>query len=223
MGWAQKHKGAVACLLVAVALLIDQALKVWVKTHMALGDRIEITPWCYLNFIENNGMAWGMTFFNKYVLSSFRLVAIVFIAWYLHRVVRQGRRLRYVVFLSMILAGAAGNVIDSLFYGLVFSASTPYTVAAFVPFGTGYGHLLTGKVVDMFWFPLIDTWLPSWLPFFGGTHFTFFDPVCNWADFNVTIGVVCLLVFCRKDLEYHAPEAGKAPAPAGDKEKGKVE
>ena len=193
--------GKLAILLVLVILVIDQIIKIEVKTNMSLGQAIHITDWFYIDFVENNGMAYGMAFINKLVLSILRLVAITVIARYIWKVVKQGMRTRYVVFLSMILAGAMGNMLDSMFYGLIFNASTPFTVASFVPFGTGYADFLTGKVVDMFYFPLIATTYPEWFPFKGGEQFIFFSPVFNFADASISVGVVCLLLFCRKELE----------------------
>ena len=194
-------EGRLAILLVIVILIIDQVIKIEVKTSMSLGEAIHVTDWFYIDFVENNGMAYGMTFINKLVLSILRLVAITVIARYIWKVVKQGMRTRYIVFLSMILAGAMGNMIDSMFYGLIFNASTPFTVASFVPFGTGYADFLTGKVVDMFYFPLIVTTYPEWFPFKGGEQFIFFSPVFNFADASISVGVVCLLLFCRKELE----------------------
>lgn len=193
--------GKLAILLVLVILVIDQIIKIEVKTNMSLGQAIHITDWFYIDFVENNGMAYGMTFINKLFLSLLRLVAIGVIGWYMYKVVKQGVRTRYVVFLSMILAGAAGNMVDSMFYGLIFDASTPFSISSFVPFGTGYADFLTGKVVDMFYFPLIVTTYPDWFPIKGGDEFIFFSPVFNFADASISVGVACLLLFCRKELE----------------------
>ena len=193
--------GKLAILLVLVILVIDQIIKIEVKTNMSLGQAIHITDWFYIDFVENNGMAYGMTFINKLFLSLLRLVAIGVIGWDMYKVVKQGVRTRYVVFLSMILAGAAGNMVDSMFYGLIFNALTPFGISSFVPFGTGYADFLTGKVVDMFYFPLIVTTYPDWFPIKGGDDFIFFSPVFNFADASISVGVACLLLFCRKELE----------------------
>ncbi len=205
MGKTNKHEwmtdGRLALLLVVAILVIDQVIKVAVKTSMTLGESIRITNWFYITFVENNGMAWGMTFVNKLFLSVLRIVAVSAIGWFIWQTVKQKGRTRYVVFLSMVLAGAAGNIFDSLFYGLVFSASSPFYVAYLVPFGTGYADVLMGKVVDMFYFPIFHATWPSWLPVWGGEEFTFFSPVFNFADSCITVGVICLLLFCRKDLE----------------------
>lgn len=187
--------------LIFCILLIDQVLKVYIKTSMMLGESIHITDWFYIDFVENPGMAYGMTFINKLVLSLLRIVVISVICFYLHKVIKQGARLRYVLFLSMIVAGAIGNIVDSMFYGLIFSESTPFSVATLVPFGTGYEDFLKGKVVDMFYFPIVQSTYPNWFPFKGGEDFIFFSPVFNFADACISVGVVCLLLFCRKDLE----------------------
>lgn len=193
--------GWLAIAIVVAVLVIDQIIKVWVKTHMCLGESIHVTDWFYIDFVENNGMAFGATFFNKLVLSLFRAVAIVAICWYVWKVCRSEHRRGYVIVLAFIVAGAAGNMVDSLFYGLIFNASSPYYVSYLVPFGHGYAGFLTGKVVDMFYFPLIVSHYPEWMPWVGGEDFVFFSPVFNFADACITCGVIALLLFCRKDLE----------------------
>lgn len=190
----------VAVLLIVVLLVIDQVIKIAVKTNMHLYESIWIADWFQIHFIENNGMAFGLSFINKYVLTIFRIVAVTLIAVYLHRQIGQGARTLYVVLLSMLLAGAAGNIIDSMFYGEIFAASSPFYVSYFVPFGQGYSGFLTGKVVDMFYFPLIVSTWPEWMPFVGGEDFIFFSPVFNFADACVSVSVVALLLFCRKEL-----------------------
>ena len=193
-------KGRLAVILVAAILLIDQAIKIWVKTHMALHESIHITNWFYIAFIENNGMAYGFQFGSKLLLSLFRIVAISALGYYVWLQVRRNARTGYIVTLSMILAGAIGNLIDCMFYGLVFEASTAYSVAGFVPFGDGYSTFLMGKVVDMFYFPLIVTTYPDWFPVYGGEEFVFFSPVFNFADSSISVGVVALLLFFRKEI-----------------------
>ena len=192
--------GQLAWLIIIVALLIDQIIKIEVKTSMYLGESIHITDWFYISFIENNGMAFGMTFFNKLVLSLFRIVAISAIAIYIYKVIKRPHRVGYVVCLSLIIAGAAGNMFDSMFYGLIFCASSPFYLSEFVTFGTGYAPFLQGKVVDMFYFPLIKGTWPSWMPFWGGDDFIFFSPVFNFADACVSVGVIILLLFYRREM-----------------------
>ena len=189
-----------AVLLVVVSIAIDQIIKIWVKTSMTLHESIRVTEWFYISFIENNGMAYGMQIGSKLALSLFRVVAISLLAYYLWLQVRRHARTGYIVCLSMVLAGAIGNLIDCMFYGLVFSASSVHYTSYFVPFGTGYASFLMGKVVDMFYFPLIVTTWPEWVPLWGGQEFIFFSPVFNFADANISVGVVLLLLFYRKEI-----------------------
>ncbi len=193
--------GMLAIALIFILLVIDQTIKVLVKTNMELGQSIHITDWFQILFIENNGMAYGMTFFNKLVLSLFRIVAIGAIGFYLWRVVHTKHKRGYVVALAMVLAGAAGNIFDSMFYGLVFDQSTYFSVSQVVPFGTGYASFLYGRVVDMFYFPLIVTHYPDWFPFHAGDEFIFFSPVFNFADACISVSVVAIFLFYRQELE----------------------
>ena len=186
-----------AVLVVFAVLLIDQAIKIWVKTSMTLHESIHVTDWFYITFIENNGMAFGMQLGSKIILSLFRVIAISALGYYIWLEVKRQAKTGYIVCLSFILAGAAGNLIDCMFYGLVFNASSPYYLSYFVPFGTGYAPFLMGKVVDMFYFPLIETEWPLWMPFVGGEHFVFFSPVFNFADSCISVSVVWLLLFYR--------------------------
>ena len=188
--------------MVIVLLVIDQIIKLYIKTHFCLGESVRVTDWFYIEFVENNGMAWGMSFIGKFWLSLLRTAAIVALIWYLHRIISQGKhRLLYVVLVALVLTGAVGNMIDSMFYGLMFAASSPYYVSYSVPFGEGYAPFLMGKVVDMFRFPFFSYTWPEWVPFFGGQHGTFFDPVFNFADACVSVGIIALLLFCRPELE----------------------
>lgn len=190
----------VPILLVIAILLIDQVIKIWVKTHMTLHEQIDIFPWFKILFIENNGMAYGMEIGSKLVLSIFRIVAIGVLGWYIGQQVKRKARWGYIVCLSMVLAGAAGNIVDSMFYGLLFNASSEYYTSYFVPFGTGYAPFLMGKVVDMFYFPIIVTTWPDWVPMVGGHPYVFFSPVFNFADSSITVGVILLLLFYRKEI-----------------------
>ena len=188
-------------LLVIAILCIDQTIKIWVKTSMSLSESIHITDWFYINFIENNGMAYGMQIGSKLALSLFRVGAIGVLSWYIwQQVHKPGTRWGYIVFLTMVLAGAAGNLIDCMFYGLCFSPSSYYEVSQYVGFGNGYAPFLMGKVVDMFYFPLIETTYPEWFPFYGGERFVFFSPVFNFADASISVGVVVLLLFYRREI-----------------------
>lgn len=195
-------KAWIAIAIVIAILLIDQIIKIEVKTNMTLGEAKRVTDWFYIEFIENNGMAYGMKFINKLVLSLFRLFAIGFIGYYLAKIIKKNEApIGYIVLIAMVLAGAAGNLIDCLFYGLIFDASTPFTVSQFVPFGEGYSTFLHGKVVDMFYLPIIQTTWPEWMPYVGGSEYVFFSPVFNFADACISVGVVALLLFYRKQLE----------------------
>jgi len=189
-----------AVLIVAAVLVVDQIIKIWVKTHMTLHEQIEILSWFKIVFIENNGMAYGMEIGSKLVLSLFRVVAICVLGWYIAKQVKQRARWGYIVCLSMVLAGAAGNIVDSMFYGLIFNSSSEYYVSYFVPFGSGYAPFLMGKVVDMFYFPLIVTSWPEWMPWVGGQPYVFFSPIFNFADSSISVGVVLLLIFYRKEI-----------------------
>ena len=192
--------GWLAALIVIGSILTDQLIKVWVKTSMALHESIRITGWFYISFVENNGMAYGMQIGSKLALSLFRVVAIALLCYYLWLQVRKQAKTGYIVCLAMVLAGAIGNLIDCMFYGLVFNASSEAYVSYFVDFGTGYAPFLMGKVVDMFYFPLIVTTWPEWVPLWGGKEFIFFSPVFNFADANISVGVVLLLLFYRKEI-----------------------
>ena len=186
--------------IVLAVLIVDQVIKIWVKTHMTLHEQIEVLSWFKIVFVENNGMAYGMEIGSKLVLSIFRIVAVVVLGYYIWQQSKRQARWGYIVCLSMILAGAAGNIFDSMFYGLVFNASSESYVSYFVPFGTGYAPFLMGKVVDMFYFPMIVTTYPDWVPSLGGSPFVFFSPVFNFADSSISVGVVLLLLFYRQEI-----------------------
>lgn len=195
-----KRRALIVLALTVVLLVIDQWIKISVKTGMCLHESIKVTDWFYISFIENNGMAFGMTMINKLVLSIFRIIAIVALGWYLARQLRRRVRMLWLVCLTLVFAGAVGNLVDCMFYGLIFNASSPYYVSYFVPFGHGYAPFLMGKVVDMFYFPIIVTTWPEWVPFLGGDEFVFFSPVFNFADSCVSVGVIMVLLFCRREL-----------------------
>ncbi len=194
------RRGVLVTLIVVGVLLVDQLIKIWVKTNMTLHEQIEILSWFKIVFIENNGMAYGMEIGSKLVLSLFRVVAISVLAYYMVGLVKRQARWGYLVCLSMIMAGAVGNLLDSMFYGLVFNASSEFYTSYFVPFGTGYAPFLMGKVVDMFYFPLIVTTWPDWVPVVGGNPYVFFSPIFNFADASISVGVVMLLLFYRKEI-----------------------
>lgn len=186
-----------------MVLIIDQALKIWVKTQMSYGDEIKILglDWALIHFVENNGMAFGISLggvYGKLALSLFRIIAVGFLIYYLRLLLRSGVSVGLLVSFSLILAGALGNILDSAFYGLIFSESYYHSgPAELFPEGGGYAGFLHGKVVDMLYFPIFDTYLPEWIPRWGGRHFMFFKPVFNIADLSITLGVLNILLFQR--------------------------
>lgn len=195
-------KGLIAVLVIVLVLLVDQVSKIWVKTNMALYDMIHITDWFKIYFVENNGMAFGIEAIGKLFLSIFRIIAVGAIIVYLFRIVKENYKIGFIACIALVLAGASGNIIDSVFYGAFFQASYPGHVASAVPFGEGYASLLHGKVVDMFYFPLIEGTYPDWFPVMGGKEFLFFRFIFNVADSAISVGVVLLLIFYRKTLSY---------------------
>ncbi|PIF05861.1 MAG: lipoprotein signal peptidase [Draconibacterium sp.] len=189
-------------IIIVVILIIDQVSKFWIKTNLSLGQEIIIfKDWFILHFVENKGMAFGFEFAGnngKIFLSLFRLVAVIAIGWYLFKLARQKNvAFGFIVCLSLIFAGAVGNIIDSLFYGMIFSDSIG-RVATLFPEGGGYAGFLHGWVVDMLYFPLIEGHYPEWFPWIGGNPFIFFRPVFNIADSSITIGIFFILLFYRR-------------------------
>lgn len=187
-------------LLIVLILIADQISKLYIKTHFELGEGVPVFGWFKILFVENEGMAWGAKIpgaYGKLFLTVFRLVAIVAIGYWLFDLIKKHAPKIAVVAVSLIFAGAFGNIIDSVFYGLIFSDSY-HQVATFLPAEGGYETLFHGKVVDMLYFPLFEGYLPEWIPFFGGKYFSFFDPVFNLADTAISVGVGLLLVFNKK-------------------------
>ncbi len=197
----RKQKGIAALILACALVLLDQIVKIYVKTHFFLGEHVDVFSWFQIRFIENNGMAFGIELFDKVALTLFRIVAVAFLSYYLYRVVRKNFKLSYVLCVAALVAGALGNIIDCVFYGVVFDASQFPHLATLFPEGGGYAPFFYGKVVDMLYFPLIDTTLPQWIPFVGGSHFTFFDPVFNIADSAICVSIFYALLFERDILK----------------------
>lgn len=205
----QTRQGRIVAAIVLLVLTVDQIIKIAVKTNMSIAQSIDILPWFKIAFVENNGMAFGMQLFGKLFLSIFRIIAIGAFVWYICKIKNKGFPTGYIVTLAFILGGAMGNLLDSMFYGLIFSESgySATEVASFVPFGQGYAPFLYGKVVDMFYFPLW-TW-PDWMPLVGGD--VFFGPVFNFADSCITCGVIVLILFHSRHVNmglHYNPEVG---------------
>jgi signal peptidase II len=203
-----KNRTGKLLIIIFLVLAVDQALKIWIKTNLSLGEEIVVfKDWFILHFVENNGMAFGFEFageYGKLFLSIFRIIAVIAIGWYLFRLSRrQEIPFGFLVSIALIFSGAIGNIIDSMFYGMIFNHSYGQ-VADFLPEGGGYGTFLHGRVVDMFYFPVIQTTLPEWLPLWGGKEFIFFRPVFNIADSSITVGIFSILLFYRK--QFNTPD-----------------
>lgn len=189
-----------AGVIIILVLLIDQVSKFYIKTNFALGDEVVVFDWFRILFVENEGMAWGAKIpgaYGKLLLTLFRLLAIVGIGYWLWDSVKKNGSRILITAVALIFAGAMGNIIDSVFYGIIFNDSYGQ-IASFMPEEGGYGTLFHGKVVDMLYFPLWEGTLPGWIPFWGGDYFTFFEPVFNIADSAISIGVILLLLFNKK-------------------------
>jgi signal peptidase II len=187
-----------AVLIILGIILVDQVLKIYVKTHFAMEESYPLTGWFRLLFVENEGMAFSMKFpgvWGKLLLSTFRLLAAAGGIWYIRKLIKDNAHWGFITAASMILAGAVGNMIDGCFYGVIFSASTPYQVAEFMPAGGGYTGFMQGHVVDMLKFTFYQGILPEWVPFMGGKYWEFFAPIFNVADAAITTGVFIILIF----------------------------
>lgn len=195
------YKGWLAISVIAGSLIIDQAIKIVVKTTMHYGESIHVTDWFHIYFVENPGMAFGMEVLPKPLLTIFRMLFVLIIIWLIHKLAKRDYKMGYIITISMIAAGALGNIIDSVFYGVIFGPSAFSEVSTFVPLGHGYNDWLHGKVVDMFYFPLFEFNWPTWIPFIGGDHFLFFSPIFNFADAVISCGMIILLLFYRKEFE----------------------
>ena len=191
-------KGGWVILIIVLLLIADQVLKIWVKSHLLLGEDIKITGWFFIHFVENPGMAMGIEVIGKLFLSIVRIIASIAIIYYLYLLIKRNFSLGYIICVSFIFAGAVGNILDSIFYGVIFSDSTPFQMAGLFPPEGGYGTWLHGKVVDMFYFPLFSFNWPSWIPWIGGKEFIFFQYIFNLADAYISVGFVVLLLFFRK-------------------------
>ena len=186
--------------IIILILLIDQISKIYIKTTFSLEESVKVFDWFRIAFVENEGMAWGAKIpgqYGKLILTIFRLIAIVGIGYWLWDSIQKKQSKILIVSITFIFAGALGNIIDSVFYGILFNDSH-HQVATLFPEGGGYGTLFHGKVVDMLHFPLFEGFLPGWIPFWGGDYFTFFDPVFNIADMSISTGFGMLIAFHKK-------------------------
>lgn len=210
-------------LLILLIIVVDQVIKIWIKTHMPLSynwdpSHLPLTKydrgirpfgpnasWCQIYFVENEGMAWGWKFggdWGKMILTLFRLFAVIFGVYYILSIIKKKYNKGFIICVGLIFAGALGNLIDSMFYGLIFEESTFTSVAKMFP-KQGYAGFLHGKVVDMFYFPIIHSHFPKWLPVIGGDDFEFFSPVFNLADASISVGVIAILLFQKKFFHHH--------------------
>lgn len=195
--------GRLAILVGMAVILVDQFVKIWVKTNFYLGESMPILPFFELRFVQNNGMAFGMEFGSKLLLTIFRIVVVAILIWYIFTLCKKKEVSKgYVITLALIAAGAGGNIIDCVFYGEIFNNPWPPQVARFVPLGEGYADIFHGLVVDMLYFPLFSFQWPGWIPGLGGSTFSFFDPVFNIADSAITIGIFLLIFFYSSYLPF---------------------
>ncbi|MEO7983683.1 MAG: lipoprotein signal peptidase [Bacteroidota bacterium] len=206
--------------IISAIIIVDQALKIWIKTHYPTGEvtRVMGMDWFRLHFIENPGMAWGWKFGNetgKIILTLFRLAAVIFGTWYLGRIVKQEYKRGFIICASLIYAGALGNLIDSMFYGMIFDKGLKYDPAIndYIQYShtasfsfNGYSSFLHGSVVDMLYFPMFKGHFPSWFPFVGGDDFEFFSAIFNVADASISLGVITLLLFQKRFFKKYSPE-----------------
>lgn len=198
---AARNRGLLAAGIMLAVIILDQVLKIYVKTHFYLGESYEIFPWFQIAFIQNNGMAFGWELGSKLLLTLLRIVTMAFLLYYVCKICsRPEARTGYIVCLALIIAGAAGNIIDCMFYGLIFNNPMPPEVAQLFPPEGGYGEFLRGKVVDMLYFPLVSWTWPAWVPVVGGEYFLFFSPVFNLADSAISVGLIVLLIFYSSQI-----------------------
>jgi signal peptidase II len=220
-------------LLIAIIIIVDQFLKIWIKTSYPTGNVKEVLPWFHFHFIENSGMAWGWKFGNetgKVILTLFRMAAVIFGTWYIGKIIKQQYHKGFIICAALIYAGALGNLIDSMFYGMIFDKGLHFDMVAkeYFPYSgvaafsfNGYSSFLHGSVVDMLYFPIFDVNLPSWVPFWGGQEFEFFSPIFNIADASISVGVITLLLFqkrfFKKDLQQETLTAVETNVEISDK------
>lgn len=209
-----RRRGLLAAAIILLVLILDQWLKIWVKTHFYLSEELEIFPWFRLLFIENNGMAFGMEMGSKLFLTVFRIAAVTALIWIIFKLCRRDSlRTGFLICVALITAGAAGNIIDCMFYGRIFNDPLPPETAVMFPPGGGYAPLFFGRVVDMLYFPLFSFNWPDWMPIVGGKEFLFFQPIFNLADAAISVGVIVLILFYSKYLSelWSSPKTEDSP------------
>lgn len=212
-----RERSGIAIGFALLLLVIDQTIKLWVKSHMILGESKRITDWFFIYFTENPGMAFGWEFFDKMFLTVFRIIASIIIAWLIAKVIKGRYNIGFLLCMVAVFSGAVGNIIDSVFYGHFFTHSYGQ-VATFLPEGGGYATWLHGKVVDMFYFPIINTVWPDWMPWVGGEELVFFQPIFNFADACISVGVVILIIFYAHSFTELLGGSGKKKAVEHDAE-----
>lgn len=194
------HRGLLVALIAICLVILDQTLKIWVKTNFYLGEDLEITRWFHLKFIENNGMAFGMELSSKYLLTFGRILAVAAMIWFAIKVLKVKEiRIGFYIALAMVIAGAAGNIFDCVFYGEIFNNPWPPQIAKIFPEGGGYAPFFQGRVVDMLYFPFFSFIWPEWIPLIGGSEFEFFQWIFNIADASICVGVFLMIFFFSKD------------------------
>lgn len=195
----KKNSFMVGAIVLAV-IIIDQIVKIWVKTHFYIGEDLALTSWWHLKFIENNGMAFGMELFSKLLLTFGRIIAVVLMILFVVRIISYSNiRQGFLVAMALVIAGAAGNIFDCVFYGLIFDDPMPPMVAQLFPESGGYGEIFQGRVVDMMYFPFFNFTWPEWVPIAGGSEFEFFQYIFNIADASICVGVALIILFYSKD------------------------
>lgn len=194
-------KGWLAIAVIILIIAADQILKIWVKTNFYIGEDLPITSWFHLKFIENNGMAFGLELSSKIALTIGRIIAVAAFVWFIIKIKDcQNLRSGFIIAISLITAGAAGNIFDCIFYGEIFNNPLPPEIATFITDGGGYSNWFEGQVVDMLYFPLFSFYIPEWIPLIGGNDFEFFQYIFNVADASICIGVCLLIFFYSKDF-----------------------
>lgn len=220
---SKSGRGILAAAIIILLVVLDQAIKFKVKTSFYLGESLPVTSWFQLVFIENNGMAFGWEIGSKLLLTLGRIAVVAFLIYYICRIHRQAKALTgYIVCLALIVAGAAGNIIDCVFYGLVFNNPLPPETATYLPESGGYAPVFFGKVVDMFYFPLASWYWPDWMPWVGGEHFIFFRPIFNLADAAISVGIIALILFYSRQIS-EVPFSFRRGATAGASQNSKEE